>query len=145
MARLRVFVKKRLIVNSLAFRPQQMYAIGHAGTLAVKKRVGAAINAEDAPAKPLSKGYAIYKNKIFRTGKVKRDLTLTGSMLHNFQVRTVSNNGAWARNSTRKDREKANHNQQVEPWILFSRANQRVVVETTRKVFGEIVRQMVRG
>ena len=145
MARLRVYVKKQLVVNSLAFRPQQMYKIGHAGTLDVKMRVGAAVNANDAPAKKLTKRYAIYKNKVVRMGRVKRDLTLTGAMLQNFQVRTVSNNSAQARNSTRKDREKANRNQQREPWILFSPNNQRAVLRVTQQVFGDIVKQMVRG
>lgn len=144
MARIRVYVKKKLIVGSLAFRPQQMYKLGQVGTLEVKKRAGSGVNADDSPARKLTKGYAIFKTRKFRK-KAIRDLTLSGQMLHNLQVRTVSNISADARNSTRKDREKANSNQRVEPWMLFSRNNQRVVHQESQKIFADIVAHMVKS
>lgn len=143
MARIRVYVKKKLIVGSLAFRPQQMYKLGQVGTLAVKKRAGSGTNIDDGPAKKLSKGYAIFKTRKFRR-KAIRDLTLSGEMLNNLQVRTVSNTSAEARNSTRKDRAKANRQQQIEPWMLFSRANQTEVLQASRAIFSDIVSHLVK-
>lgn len=144
MAQIRVYVKKQLIVGSLAFRPQQMYKLGQIGTLDVKKRVGGGVNTLDAPAKKLSKGYAIWKTKKFKK-KAIRDLTLSGQMLHNLQVRTVSNVSVQSRNSTRRDRAVANRQQQIEPFLQFSRANQTKVHQTAQLVFRDIVRNMVKG
>ena len=57
----------------------------------------------------------------------RRNLMLTGDMLRNFQVRTVSENKAKASNSTRKDRIKAWITSKIEPWVVFSPKNREVV------------------
>ena len=62
---------------------------------------------------------------------------LTGDMLRNFQVRTVSENKAKASNSTRKDRIKAWINQKIEPWVVFSPKNKAAVVEAAQRVLQE--------
>jgi hypothetical protein len=59
---------------------------------------------------------------------------MTGDMLRNFQVRTVSDNKAKANNSTRKDRLKAWLNQKIEPWVVFSPKNKVAVAESARRV-----------
>jgi hypothetical protein len=59
---------------------------------------------------------------------------MTGDMLRNFQVRTVSDNKAKANNSTRKDRLKAWINQKIEPWVVFSPKNKAAVAESARRV-----------
>lgn len=143
MPSVRVFVKKQRQVAHLGFKQFQMLKIGTVATAAVKNRVTSGLNAADAPSKPLSKGYAIFKTRRLRR-KVKRDLTLTGQMLNNLQVRTVSNNYAQSRNTTRKDREKANRNQQVEPWVVYSRENERAITRATLLIFAENVRHLVR-
>ena len=61
----------------------------------MKNRLAAGLGANDAPAKPLTKRYAIYKSKVLRR-KAKRDLSLTGNMLRNLTLRTVSGKAAKA-------------------------------------------------
>ena len=63
---------------------------------------------------------------------------LTGDMLRNFQVRTVSENKAKASNSTRKDRIKAWITSKIEPWVVFSPKNRTAVREAAQRVLQEI-------
>ncbi|MDZ4797417.1 MAG: hypothetical protein SGI92_04600, partial [Bryobacteraceae bacterium] len=121
MPSVRVYQKKQIRLDRLNFRQTQMFKIGNVGIAAVKNRVGAVLGPNDAPSKPLTKRYAIRKTKLGKGNR--RNLALTGDMLRNFQVRTVSENKAKASNSTRKDRIKAWVNQKIEPWIVFSPKN----------------------
>ena len=89
----------------------------------------------DGPAKPLTKRYAIWKTKLGRGNR--RNLTLTGDMLRNFQVRTVSENKAKASTSTRKDRIKAWITNKIEPWITFSPKNRTAVLAAMNRVLQE--------
>ena len=68
---------------------------------------------------------------------------MTGDMLRNFQVRTVTDNRAKASNSTRKDRLKAWLNQKIEPWVVFSPKNQAAVAESARRVLQEMRPKLV--
>jgi len=136
MATVRVYVKKQLRLDRLNFPQRQMYELGSAGVAAVKARLAAAQGPTDAPAKPLTKRYAIFKT---RQGKGnRRNLTFTGDLLRNFQVRTVSENRAKAGVSTRKDRIKAWANEKREPWMVFSPKNKAAVVEAARKMLEEM-------
>ena len=76
--------------------------------------------------------YAIRKTKMGKGNR--RNLMLTGDMLRNFQVRTVSENKAKASNSTRKDRIKAWITQKIEPWVVFSPKNREAVQQTAQQV-----------
>jgi len=136
MASVRVFYKKQVRIDQMNFRQQSMFKIGTVGVAAVKNRLAAAQGPTDSAAKPLTKRYAIRKTKLGRGNR--RDLMLTGDMLRNFQVRTVSDNRAKAGNSTRKDRLKAWINQKIEPWIVFSPKNRAAVLEATRRVLAEM-------
>ncbi|MGE5648316.1 MAG: hypothetical protein ACM336_21260 [Acidobacteriota bacterium] len=132
MPTVRVYQKKQLRLDLLNFRQRQMYELGGTGVNAVKARLGAAQGPGDGAAKPLTKRYAIFKT---RKGKGnRRNLTFTGDLLRNFQVRTVSGNRAKASVSTRKDRIKAWANQKREEWMVFSPKNKAVVVEAARKM-----------
>ncbi len=132
MPSVRVYQKKQLRLDLLNFRQRQMYELGNAGVAAVKARLAAAQGPQDTAAKPLTKRYAIWKT---RKGKGnRRNLTFTGDLLRNFQVRTVSENRAKASLSTRKDRIKAWANQKREEWMAFSPKNKAVVVEAARKM-----------
>jgi len=136
MPGVRIWFKRQLRVEHLSFRQRQMLTIGTVGVAAVKNRVTAALGPEDTAAKPLTKRYAIWKTKRGRGNR--RNLTFTGDMLRNFQVRTVSENRARAGLSTRKDRIKAWVNQKIEPWIVFSPKNKAAVVEAARRVLNEL-------
>jgi len=136
MASVRVYVKKQLRLDLLNFKQRQIYELGSVGVAAVKERLAAARGPTDAPAKPLTKGYAIWKT---RQGKGnRRNLTFTGDMLRNFQVRTVSENRAKANVSTSKNRIKAWANQKREEWMVFSPKNKAAVIEAARKMLEEM-------
>ena len=136
MPSVRIYVKKQIRLDRLNFKQTAMFKIGNVGVAAVKNRVTAAQGPNDSAAKPLTKRYAIWKSK--RGGGNRRNLSFTGDMLSNFQVRTVSENKARASLSTRKDRIKAWVNQKIEPWVVFSPKNKAAVVEATRRVLNEL-------
>lgn len=141
MATVRVYQKKQLRLDLLNFRQNQMFKVGNVGVAAVKNRLSAAQGPADSPAKPLTKRYAIRKTKLGRGNR--RTLSLTGDMLRNFMVRTVSENKAKASLSTRKDRIKAWINQKIEPWVVLSPKNRAAVTEATRRILIEMKPRLV--
>lgn len=143
MPSVRIFVKGIRQIGNLSFKQHQMLKVGTVGLSAVKNRVQSGQNASDRAAKPLTKGYAIRKSKALGK-KAKRDLTFTGGLLRNLQVRTVSTNTAQARPSTRRDRVKGLANARVEPWLVFSKGNERSVLKAFQQIFAENVRHLVR-
>jgi hypothetical protein len=143
MASVRIFQKKQVSLDRLNFRQTQMFKIGNVGVAAVKNRLAAAQGPDDGSAKPLTKRYAIWKTKLGKGNR--RNLMLSGDMLRNFMVRTVSDNRATATNSTRKDRIKAWITHKIQPWVLFSPKNTASVVTATNMVLREIAPQLVIG
>ena len=141
MASVRVYQKKQLRLDRLNFRQSEMYKIGNVGVAAVKNRLAASQGPNDGPAKPLTKRYAIWKTKQGKGNR--RNLTLTGNMLQNLLVRTVSENRAKASNSTRKDRIKAWVMYKIEPWIVFSPKNQIAVRESAQRVFKAMIPRLL--
>jgi hypothetical protein len=136
MPSVRIYQKKQIRLDRLNFRQTAVFKIGNVGVAAVKNRVTAAQGPADSAAKPLTKRYAIWKSKLGRGNR--RNLTFTGDMLRNFQVRTVSENKSRASLSTRKDRIKAWVNQRIEPWVVFSPKNKAAMVEAARRVLLEM-------
>ena len=137
----RIFFKKQIRIDHLNVRQQAMFNIANVGVAAVKNRVGAALGPTDAPAKPLTKTYAIRKTRLGLGNR--RNLMLTGDMLRNFMVRSVSENKARAANSTRKDRLKAWINHKLEPWVVFSPRNEKAVRDATAQVLADMAPRLV--
>jgi hypothetical protein len=137
----RIWQKKQIRLDRLNFRQNQMFKIGNVGVAAVKNRVGAALGPEDSAAKPLTKAYAIRKTRLGKGNR--RNLMLTGDLLRNLQVRSVSENRARAGLSTRKDRMKAWINQKIEPWLVFSPKNRAAVLDAARRVMAESAPRLV--
>jgi hypothetical protein len=135
MPSVRVYQKKQIRLDRLSFRQTQMFKVGNVGVAAVKNRLAAAQGPTDSAAKPLTKRYAIWKTKVGKGNR--RNLMLTGNMLRNFQVRTVSENKAKASTSTRKDRIKAWITNKIEPWITFSPRNRSAVLDAMNRVLQE--------
>ncbi|MEX2264640.1 MAG: hypothetical protein WD696_21980 [Bryobacteraceae bacterium] len=135
MPSVRVYQKKQIRLDRLSFRQTQMFKVGNVGVAAVKNRLAAAQGPTDSTAKPLTKRYAIWKTKIGKGNR--RNLMLTGDMLRNFQVRTVSENKAKASTSTRKDRIKAWITNKIEPWITFSPRNRNAVLDAMNRILQE--------
>ncbi|MBI2818128.1 MAG: hypothetical protein HYX72_14430 [Acidobacteria bacterium] len=131
----RIYQKKQLIFNQLSFRHQDMVKIGTVGVAALKNRLEAAQGPNDSPAKPLTKRYAIYKTRMGKGNR--RNLRLTGRMLDNFMVRTVTENTAKASLTSRKERIKGWANQKIEPWVVLSPKNQAAVREAAQRVLSE--------
>jgi len=153
VASVRIHVKKQIQLGRLSFSQQQMVKLGTVGVAAVKNRLATATGPEDAPAKPLSKGYAIRKNRMLsrggfrRTGvgsgrKGVRDLMLTGNMLRNLTVRTVTEKAAKASLTSRKERIKGWANMKRELWLVFSPKNRQAVVEAARRLFQENAKRL---
>ena len=136
MASVRIYQKKQMRLDRLNFRQSQMFKVGSVGVAAVKNRLAASQGPSDGAAKPLTKRYAIRKTRLGKGNR--RNLNLTGAMLGNLLVRTVSENKAKANLSTRKDRIKAWANQKREPWLVFSPKNRSAVVEATRRALNEM-------
>lgn len=141
MPSVRIWQKKQIQLDRLNFRQHQMFKIGTVGVAAVKDRVTSALGPADTAAKPLTKRYAIRKTKLGLGNR--RNLTFTGNLLRNFQVRTVSENRAKANVSTRKDRIKAWVNQRIEPWMVFSAKNRLAVLGATRRILAGIKPRLV--
>lgn len=149
--RVRVYVKKQIQIANLNFNQTQMLKLGTVGVGNVKARVQAALQADDSAAKPLGKGYAIQKTKALGKRAV-RDLTFTGDMLRNFQVRTVSQNAAYASNSTVRDRQKARANNLIEMnyrgsqfgWVAFSPKNIADTVASAQRIFAEGIPRFIK-
>ena len=135
MPSVRVYQKKQIRLDRLSFRQTQMFKVGNVGVAAVKNRLAAAQGPTDSSAKPLTKRYAIWKTKIGKGNR--RNLMLTGDMLRNFQVRTVSENKAKASTSTREDRIKAWITNKIEPWITFSPRNRNAVLDAMNRILQE--------
>ncbi len=142
MPSVRIWFKRQLRVDHLNFRQFQMLKLGTVGLAAVKNRLAAGLGPTDAPAKPLTKRYAIYKAKRLRRRAV-RDLSLTGSMLRNLSVRTVSERAAKAALTSRQERIKGLANLRREPWLVFSSANRAAVLEAARRILREITPRLV--
>ncbi len=119
-----------------------MLKVGTVGLAAVKNRLAAGLSPGDAAAKPLTKRYAIFKSKRLRRRAV-RDLSLTGSMLRNLSVRTVSEKAAKASLTSRKDRIKGLANERIEPWLVFSPANRAAVTEAAKRIFREMIPRLI--
>jgi len=131
----RIYQKKQLIFNQLSFRHQDMVKIGTVGVAAMKNRLEAARGPSDGSAKPLTKRYAIYKTRLGKGNR--RNLRLTGRMLDNFMLRTVTDVSAKASLTSRKERIKGWANQKIEPWVVLSPKNQAAVREAARRILAE--------
>ncbi len=143
MAYVRIWQGKKLRLDRLTFPQKAMVEIGSAGVLDVKRRLSQAQGPTDGPAKPLGKGYAIYKSRMRRGNR--RNLFLTGDMLRNLTLRTVGDNSARAGLTKEKERIKGWNNMKKEIWCVFSPANVAATTRKAREVFGRMVKGLVKS
>jgi hypothetical protein len=126
MASVRIWVKKQLNIGALSFNQRRMLGLMSVGLGEVLRRVKSATGPTDQPAKPLKPGYMRRKIRQYKKWG-RRDLTLTGAMLQNLSVRTVSENKGMATVTSRKEKVKAWANMRREAWLVFSPANQEAI------------------
>lgn len=152
MASVRVYVKKKIEISRLNFDQKQMVTLGTIGLGSIKTRATRALNPNDAPAKPLTKRYAIRKSRLRgvlkRLGSAnlttnKRDLTLTGKMMNNLKLSTVSENKVSMRWSSQKERQKAANNQRLDPFIDFSPHNVQDVARNAGQILSNLIGRLV--
>ncbi|MEN6532175.1 MAG: hypothetical protein ABFD89_00835 [Bryobacteraceae bacterium] len=154
----RIYVKKQVRLDRLSFDQTKMFKLGNVAVAAVKNRLSLAQGPNDTAAKPLTKRYAIWKTK--RGKGNRRNLSLSGDMLRNFQVRTVSENRARAYvtgRSTSKsmwskakrprfvgveNKVKAWAMQKIEPWMVLSPKNRASVSEAARRILREMAKRL---
>ncbi len=137
----RIWAKKQLRLDHLTIRQRDMVTIGSAGLLSVFQRLSAAQGPDDSPALPLGKRYAIYKSKLHKGNR--RDLKLTGKMLSNLKLRTMTDNSAKAALTSRKERIKGEANMRRQAWLIFSPRNRQAVREMARKIFVKTTKALV--
>ena len=128
----RIFVSKQKRIDHLTFQQGQMVKLGTVGNNVVRNRQKRAINTNDAPAKRLGRGYAIWKTKKY--GRNKRDLEKSGRMWKNLDTRTVKDNRVSSGFSTRRDRAVALENQKVETFLEYSNEDARQVAKAGAKI-----------
>jgi hypothetical protein len=124
------------------FGPQkyQMYSWGKFAIEKVKERVSAGIGSDDAPLKPLSPGYAKRKQRIGKGSK--RDMTFTGAMLKNLQIRAADPSKVRADITSRLARIKARTNERRTPFFGFSRADEKKIFTEATRIFGPNMRNI---
>lgn len=143
-----VYVKKKLMVRYFTPSQQNMLKVGTVGLATVKNRVQKALDADDKAAPPLNKRYAITKSRLWHKRAI-RDLTFTGDMMRNLQVREVTYNTAKANLSTRKDRGKGRAHagffakRTGSSWLAFSPTNTTDTIRAAFEIFGEQFRRQI--
>ena len=141
-ASVRIHQKKRIRLHGLTFKQLQMVKIGRVGLADVKRRIAAAQGPNDEPAKPL-KDVAYRLQKKRKGLQPVRDLHFSGEMMKNLTLRTVSEKAAKAAFTSRKARSKANANQNIEQFVVFSPKNKDVVRDATEQELRENARMLV--
>jgi hypothetical protein len=130
-ARVKVYVKKQLRLDRLTFQQNEMFKLGNYGLVSRKSEIDKGLNTHGGPAKPLHRLYAIRKSRGTKSfagrGRNIRDLRLTGNMLRELAVRTVSEQQAIMAWTTQKNRQKAQHNEDIESFVSWSGKNERDV------------------
>lgn len=142
--RIRVYVKRKLELGRLTLDQQKMYKIGMIAVGTVKDRVKAGVNDQDAASKPLATRYAILKQKTLHKRPI-RDLSLTGAMLDNFTVRTVSDHSAYANLTTNDLRTRARANNEIELWVSYSRKNIATIIPQATVLVNEALRAAIKS
>ena len=135
-----VKIPKKIRLEKLNFPQREMLRLGELGVEAVKARVEAGRNLQDAPSKPLSKSYA--RRKLRARRKPIRDLKFTGKMMGAFRVRRTAENFATA--GLGGERNKGLFNQRIEEWLGFSEANRRRVLAEGQAILNRMKDRLVR-
>ena len=144
--RVKIYFKKEIRLDNLSFNQLQMFKLGTVGLGNRKDEILRGLNGQGQTAKPLTKGYAIFKSKATKYaggGRNVRDLRLTGDMLREWSVRTVSDKQAFSGWSTRKGREKARANNLIEPFIVWSPRNRTAVVSGAFQMMAENTKKLI--
>jgi len=95
-----LYVKKQLRLDRLTFDQLQMQRIAQFALDQVKQRLFTATALQDQPAKPLSKGYAIWKNKM-RSGNAETRQAAAGAAIQRMEKGPLGKKLLMAKNPRR--------------------------------------------
>jgi hypothetical protein len=141
------------IFGEWSLTAQQMYQLGLFAIAVMRERVSRGIGSSDAPMKPLSehkgrrwsksrgewveygRGTGYRFRKVRSGGKGIRDLTLTGSMLGNISVRSVSERQVRIDITSSRERMKARANEIRSPWWGWSANDLARITLAARQLF----------
>jgi len=116
----------------------QLAAIGQKMVAEQKARWARAVNASGQSAEKLSVRYAIIKQAILHK-RPKRDMSLSGRTITNFQLRKASLGRIRAENTTRYERTKARSANGYDQMIGFALTDAKVVIDGAQAEFGKWV------
>lgn len=143
----RIYAKKMIRLDNMKVTQMTMFQIGNVALASRKLDVSRALNTHGGPAKPLSKRYAIRKSKwtgASGKGRNKRDLSLSGDMMRELTVRTVSNKVSIARWTTRRNRMKARANNAIEEFVAYSEKNRNDTLRAARIIVQKLMPGMIK-
>ena len=109
---------KLRIFGEIDYDVEQMMQLAQFGVDVIKRRVSLGIGSADGTMPGLKRGYAIRKQRAGAGNR--RNLQLTGAMLSNFTVRSVSATRATMGITSQKERIKALANERRAPWFGWS-------------------------
>ncbi len=115
-----------------------MLILGEHGVNVVKQRVEKGIGSDDRPMSALKPSYQRFKQR--RSGREPiRNLTLSGRMLDNFTVRSVSDREVRMDITGSKERIKARANERRAAWFGWSPRDLASIITVARRAFHESV------
>ena len=117
-----------------------MARIANVAKLAESDRISRGINVADAPAKALSKNYAIGKTRRGLPGI--RNLKFSGALLDSRRVTTASDNTSEVAFTDAAQAAKANKNQKIEPMLGLSPGDRRSIQPIVAGEVAQAVRAM---
>lgn len=152
----------RFFGAEIGFTELQMFALGNFGVEVIKERVSRAIGSDDAPmpalksrkAKRWSKSQKRYveygrESKFSYANRKKdaglqpiRDLRVSGDMLDDFSVRSVSASEVRMDITTAESRMKARVNEIRAPWFGWSPSDMVKLIARARQMFGDMVQDI---
>jgi hypothetical protein len=135
---LRVKVTKTGRVRGPNLSDPQLKIIGEQMLAAQKQRWAQGLDADGLQAKPLSKQYAVIKQKA--KGNVLRNMSFTGKTVENFSLRKAADGKIRAENTTRLERAKAQRSQSYDQMIGFAVSDIKVVMNESQKQYQEYVK-----
>jgi hypothetical protein len=115
--------------------------IGQHMVNAQKQRWLRGIDANDQPAKRLSKKYLFIKKGIRNVSRPIRDMYLTGMTINNFILRKANDGQIRAENTTREARKRAQRANNIDQMIGFASTDADQVFRSSAAQYGKFVQK----
>jgi hypothetical protein len=124
---------KLRIFGEISFDVKQMHALAQLGVDLIKERVSRGVGSSDTAMPGLKRHYAIRKTRAGAGNR--RNLRLTGAMLDNLTVRSVSASQARMDITSARERIKARANEKRAPWFGWSARDLAALAKAGEQLF----------